>query len=66
MAKGTVKFFLKKKGFGFIIDDETQTEIFFHITGLKDRNALLKPNDAVIYELAEDQKGKFAKDIEKV
>lgn len=27
---GTVKFFNKKKGYGFVIDDETKKEYFFH------------------------------------
>ena len=36
MNKGTVKFFNESKGFGFIIDDESKTEYFVHVTGLID------------------------------
>ena len=36
MNKGTVKFFNGSKGFGFIIDDESKTEYFVHVTGLID------------------------------
>lgn len=31
---GTVKFFDDKKGFGFIIDDDSKREIFVHFTGI--------------------------------
>ncbi len=31
---GTVKFFDDKKGYGFIIDDESKKEIFVHYTGI--------------------------------
>ena len=36
MNKGTVKFFNESKGFGFIVDDESKTEYFVHVTGLID------------------------------
>ena len=44
MNKGTVKFFNHSKGFGFIIDDESKTEYFVHVTGLIDE---INENDAV-------------------
>ena len=34
MSEGTVKFFNESKGYGFIIDNETNAEIFVHVTGL--------------------------------
>ena len=37
MNKGIVKFFNHSKGFGFIIDDESKTEYFVHVTGLTTR-----------------------------
>ena len=36
MSKGTVKFFNDTKGFGFIVEDETNKEHFVHISGLID------------------------------
>ena len=54
MNKGTVKFFNKSKGFGFIIDDESKTEYFVHVTGLIDE---INENDAVEFELQEGRKG---------
>lgn len=54
MNKGIVKFFNKSKGFGFIIDDESKTEYFVHVTGLIDE---INENDAVEFELQEGRKG---------
>lgn len=36
MRTGTVKFYSDIKGFGFIIDDSTQSEYFVHVTNLED------------------------------
>lgn len=54
MNKGTVKFFNQSKGFGFIVDDESQTEYFVHVTGIIDE---INENDAVEFELQEGRKG---------
>ena len=54
MNKGTVKFFDESKGFGFIIDDESKTEYFVHITGLIDE---INEGDSVEFELQEGRKG---------
>jgi CspA family cold shock protein len=54
MKKGTVKFYNAQKGFGFIKEDGTGTEIFVHSTGLQDT---VRENDAVVYDVAEGKKG---------
>jgi len=54
MNKGTVKFFNESKGFGFIVDDESKTEYFVHVTGLIDE---INDGDTVEYELQEGRKG---------
>ncbi len=64
MATGKIKFFNRKKGYGFIIDDESQTEIFVHITGVAEKN--LQQEDLVTYEIAEDEKGKKAINVVKI
>ena len=60
MKKGTVKFFNESKGFGFIVDEETQTEYFVHVSGLIDE---IKEGDEVEYDLKEGRKGLNAVDV---
>ena len=62
MATGTVKFFNRKKGFGFIVDDESQKDIFVHVSGLSDK---IQDNDKVTFEITEDDKGKKAVDVKR-
>lgn len=54
MNKGTVKFFNETKGFGFIVEDESNKEHFVHATGLIDE---VREGDAVEFELQEGRKG---------
>jgi cold shock protein len=64
MATGKIKFFNRKKGYGFIVDDESESEIFVHITGVTEKN--LQQDDLVTYDIAEDEKGKKAINVKKV
>jgi cold shock CspA family protein len=52
--KGKVSFFDNSKGFGFIIDSESQEKYFCHISGLLDEIA---ENDKVSFELERGMKG---------
>ncbi len=54
MSTGKVKFFNQQKGFGFILDDETQKDVFVHVTGLIDK---IKDDDLVTFEIVEDRRG---------
>ena len=63
MNKGIVKFFNQSKGFGFIIDDESKTEYFVHVSGLIDE---INENDAVEFELQEGRKGLNAVNVKLV
>ncbi len=54
MKKGTVKFFNNSKGYGFVIDDESKSEYFVHISGLIDE---INEGDVVEFELKEGKKG---------
>ena len=62
MSTGKVKFFNVRKGFGFIIEDETNEEIFIHVSGLIDK---INENDHVSFEITEDQRGKKAINVKK-
>ena len=63
MKKGTVKFFNDSKGFGFIIDDESKTEYFVHVSGLIDE---IREDDQVEFELKEGRKGLNAVNVKVV
>lgn len=61
--KGTVKFFNKIKGFGFIVADDGK-EYFVHQTGLKD-NVHLNENDSVVFDVEEGDRGPKAVNVSK-
>ncbi|TWO32999.1 cold shock domain-containing protein [Seonamhaeicola sediminis] len=54
VRKGTVSFFDHSKGFGFIIDSETQEKFFTHVSGLIDE---ISEANKVLFELEKGQKG---------
>ncbi len=64
MSKGKVKFYNSAKGFGFIIDKETNDEVFVHATGLVD--SPIKEGDEVTFEITEGKKGPNAVNVELV
>ncbi|MEI7726291.1 MAG: cold shock domain-containing protein, partial [Bacteroidota bacterium] len=51
------KFFNERKGFGFILDDASQQDVFVHVSGLVDK---IRENDQVTFDLTEDNRGKKA------
>lgn len=63
MSTGTVKFFNEDKGFGFIIEDETENEIFVHVSGLEDD---IEKNDKVTFETTDGKKGLNAVSVRRV
>ena len=54
MKKGTVKFFNGSKGFGFITEEDSNTDYFVHVSGLVDE---INQGDTVEFELKEGKKG---------
>lgn len=64
MAKGTVKWFNEKKGFGFIVDPNVPGDIFVHFSVIKsDGFKTLQEGDEVEYELYHDDKGAKARNV---
>ncbi|PIN74064.1 hypothetical protein COV20_02380 [Candidatus Woesearchaeota archaeon CG10_big_fil_rev_8_21_14_0_10_45_16] len=59
--EGTVKFFNRKKGFGFIAGDDGK-EYFVHFTGLA-KGTFLRDNDRVSFEGAEGDRGLKAQNV---
>ena len=60
--EGTVKFFNRRKGFGFVSGDDGK-DYFVHFTALAE-GTFLRDNDKVSFEPAEGEKGLKAEKVE--
>ena len=60
METGKIKFFNATKGFGFIVKDGTNEEIFFYFSGLIDK---VKQNDLATFDIVDGRKGKNAVNV---
>lgn len=58
--RGVVKFYIDEKLFGFLIDEETQEEIYIPVAGLIDE---IKKNKIVSYKMSHGPNGKEAIDV---
>ncbi|NLP58326.1 cold-shock protein [Lutibacter sp. B1] len=63
VKKGKVSFFDSSKGFGFIIENDTEQKYFTHVSGLIDKIA---ENDKVSFELEKGLKGMNAVRVKKI
>lgn len=67
MATGKVKWFDEKKGFGFIVQDGIEGDIFVHFSSIKgDGFKTLKEGEGVEFEVGDGPKGKQAKDVKRI
>jgi cold shock protein len=62
MQTGTIKFFNETKGYGFIKEDESDREIFVHISGLTDD---VRKDDRVSFEVIQGKKGLNAVNVKR-
>ena len=59
MPSGRVKWFDSKKGYGFITDNNSEKDIFLHVSTLeKSKLRVLKQNQEIKFEIKEE-KGKL-------
>ena len=66
MPSGKVKWFNSKKGYGFITDDETQKDIFLHVSALEESKLrILKEDQKIFYDIKEEKNKLQAINIKK-
>ena len=66
MPSGRIKWFNSKKGYGFIKDDETQKDIFLHVSALEESKLrVLKEDQKIFYDIKEEKNKLQAINIKK-
>ncbi|MEA1913602.1 MAG: cold-shock protein [candidate division WOR-3 bacterium] len=65
MAKGTVKWFSDRKGYGFIAMDDAN-DVFVHSSALSGGLVTLNEGDEVEFDVVEGKKGPKAENVRKV
>ena len=64
MATGKVRFFLEKKGFGFIVPDDGSEDVFVHYKNISmEGYKLLKRDEAVQYDVVNGDRGIYAENV---
>jgi cold shock protein len=65
MATGKVKWFDRKKGYGFIVPAEGNGEVFVHYSSIKSEENLkiLKEGMSVQFDISEGKKGSQAVNV---
>lgn len=59
--QGVIKFFNESKGYGFIVENETENEIFVHASGLNDKP--VRQNQKVTFDIQNGKKGTIAVNV---
>lgn len=64
MARGTVKWFNDRKGYGFIIPDGMDIDVFVHYSQIQSEGfKTLNEGEPVEFELFQDAKGARARSV---
>ena len=66
MPSGKIKWFNSKKGYGFITDDETNKDIFLHVSSLEESKLrVLKEEQKIKFDIKEEKSKLQAINIKK-
>ncbi len=66
MPSGKVKWFNSKKGYGFITEDETNKDIFLHVSALEQSKLrILKEDQKIKFDIETEQDKPKAVNIKK-
>ena len=67
MPSGKIKWINAKKGYGFITDDETNKDIFLHVSSLEDSKLrVLKEEQKIQFDIKEEKNKLQAINIKKL
>tara|TARA_Y100000996_G_C22097994_1_gene468605 strand:+ start:302 stop:520 length:219 start_codon:yes stop_codon:yes gene_type:complete len=67
MPSGKVKWFNSKKGYGFITEDESNKDIFLHVSALEDSKLrVLKEEQKIKFDIKEEKNKLQAINIKKL
>ena len=66
MPSGKIKWFNSKKGYGFITEDETNKDIFLHVSALDESKLrVLKEEQKITFDIKEEKNKLQAINIKK-
>ena len=63
MIDGTVKWFDRRKGYGFISYEGASADVFVHYTGFANEEIKLMEGDEVCFEITAGEKGPRAENV---
>ena len=67
MARGTVKWFNDKKGYGFIVPEGSDEDVFVHYSNIEgDGFRKLADGDPVQFEVVQGDKGCHAENVQRL
>ena len=64
MPEGNVKWYDKRKGYGFVVHEDH--DIFIHYSGFVDMKFIPEDNDLISFDIVPGEKGLKAQNITKV